>query len=223
MPASCLLRQRSGENGQYPLLARSAKRIVVGEPAFEFQVHWIAPRQKNPFDVDELAVLPHSDPDLFLQVQLVLGRAGKTSQGVAGAVVKFPRYRHGEKPAACPLRRDSVRLLESIGAHSLQRQPQLQFEGAQGVPFQKSQLEKNLVAIGIGVLFLLRRDLAGEGLEHEGELARGWPTTGPRRPLEPAIGWRRKVFQQVLSDQRGLGDRSRWWIPVEQDVAPKAE
>src|SRR4029077_16180781 len=223
MPASCLLRLRSGENRQHPLLARSAKWIVVGEPAFELQVHWIASRPKNPLDVDELAVLPHSNPDLFLQVKLVLGRAGKTSQGVACAVVKFPRHRHGEKPAACPLRHDSVWLLESIGAHGLQRQPQLQFGCAQGVPFQESQLEKNLVSIGLGVLFVLCCNLAGESLEHEGELARRWPTAGSRRPLESGIGWRRKVFQHVLSDQRGLRDRGRWWIPVEQDVAPKAE
>src|SRR5450756_841044 len=215
--------KRSGENRREPLLARPSKWIAERQPLIEIRIRRIASLQKNPLNVDELAVLPHSDPDLSLHIELVLGCERETSHGVQCTVVKLARHWQDEKSASRPLRRHSVRQLEPVGAHRFQRQAQLQLESAQLVPPQKRELGKNIVAVGVGVLSLLRGDHAREGVQHKGELASGRPPTGKRRPLESGIGWRRKIFQQVLSDQRRLAYGGRWRIPIETNVAPEAE
>ena len=62
----------SCEDRGHTALAGGPERIAVREPLVELGIRSIPSLQQYPFDVDELAVLPHPDPDLAVEIQLVL-------------------------------------------------------------------------------------------------------------------------------------------------------
>jgi hypothetical protein len=60
------------EYGRQSLLACPAKWIILRETLVEIGVRKISAVQKQPFDVDELAVAAHANTDLPFQIELVL-------------------------------------------------------------------------------------------------------------------------------------------------------
>src|SRR5258705_9348645 len=119
---------QSGENWRQPLLACPAEWVPECEPLVEIRIRWIGSLDEDPFDVDELGVLPHPHPNLSLQIQLVLRCERQASKRIVRAFVKFPRQRNDHKPALRPGRRYTVRQLEPVGPHRFQRVPELQLE-----------------------------------------------------------------------------------------------
>src|SRR6266404_6413251 len=124
----------SRENWRQPLLACPAEWVPECEPLVEIGIWWIGSLDEDPFDVDELGVLPHPDAHLSLQIQFVLRCERQASKRIVRAIAKFPRQRDDHESAPRPGRRDTVRQLEPVGSHGFQRMTELQFECPQIVP-----------------------------------------------------------------------------------------
>src|SRR5690349_17585774 len=72
-------------------------------------------------------------------------------------------------------------------------------------------------------MLVLCGDARGQTVEHKAEFRRCRAASSTRRTLEPLVGWRFEILEQVLANERHFRHRSRRRVPAEQDVAAEIE
>src|SRR6266550_2685482 len=113
-------RQTSSENRGQPSLTGAPEWVVLSETLVELRERRVLALQENPFEVDELGVLPHPDSNLPLEIELVLRCDRQALECIECPLVKLSHHGHDQDTATRPRRRNPEGKLQPIASHCLQ-------------------------------------------------------------------------------------------------------